>query len=350
VRRTLFAAGMMLAAVTSAGTAWAAEERAQPSEADIQRAQAEYAEGMERFEAGEFKAALERFERSYAIVKSPNAHFMMARSMAGMGENELAYRELSRVIREAEAAGERYAATAESARAKREEIRPRIGLLRLDASALPKGSKISIEGEPVAPDDLQDALPVLPGDVRLRIALPDGEEVDKTVFVETGGEKSVRLGSPRETEEEEDPKTYIERDGGHFRYLLEVVAEGFWTTIEPPGLPNHGGGPGLRVVVQVLPRGIIPGLNDSVGVGGGVHWAATSLPDHLWFPIHAQWNLWITPELSAFVEPGIAIMTEGGGLNAHFMVGGRYMLIDELLAVTVRGGIPHVSAGVSAFF
>src|SRR5690606_30794271 len=150
-------------------------------------------------------------------VKSPNSHFMMARSMTRLGRNEEAYRELSRVIREADEGGERYAATAESARAKREEIRPRVGLLRIDVSSLPKGSKVYVEDEAVRADDLKDALPVLPGNVHVRAELPSGEAIDEKVFVETGGEKSVRLGAPEDAEETEpEPEgAYIERDGDH---------------------------------------------------------------------------------------------------------------------------------------
>jgi hypothetical protein len=345
------APAIVLGALTSSSILHAQEEgeKAQPSAAQVERAEREYTAAMERFEAGDYQAALEGFTRSYQSVPSPNSHFMIARAMAKLGNNEQAYLELSRVIREAEAGGGKYTATAESARAKRDEIRPRIGLVRVEAEALPKGSKLTLEGRPIEPDDYGEALPVLPGNVTLVVELPSGQVIEKKVFVETGGEKSIRLSKPRQAKEPEPTGAFVQRES-HASYLIEVTVGGVYTLIEPPELPNQGGGFGGRLALQILPKGVVPGLNDGLAVGGGADFILSSVPSHMWFPIFAQWNVWITPELSAFLEPGVAIMTEGGGLNFHIEVGGRYMLAKDWLALTLRAGIPVVFGGVSVLF
>jgi hypothetical protein len=322
---------------------------AQPTPAEVQRAQSAYEKAMEHFDAGEFQAAYDGFERSNEIVASPNSRFMMARTLAHLGENEAAYRLLEEVIRDADALGGRYVDTALSARAKRDEIRARVGLVYLDVSALPKRSTVKVEGESIPRARFSEPVVVLPGRITVLAQTPEGEAIEVSVYVKTGGEERVRL-APAQHTTEEDTRPYLQRDRGHVSYLVEATVEGVYTSIEPPALPNHGGGAGARVVVQVLPSGLIPNLNDSVGIGGGGAFIATSVPRHYWFPVFAQYNLWLAPKWSVLFEPGVAFMTEGGGVNLNIAAGGRYMLVDDWLAVTARVGVPLVSLGVSAFF
>jgi hypothetical protein len=353
VATAVLAAAMTWSAAARADDDTPADEPAEPSPAQVERATKAYEEGMKHFEAQEYEPALENFRRSYETVASPNSHFMVARTLARLGNNEEAYRELGRTIREADAGGERYADTASAARAKQEEIRPRIGLIAIDAGKLPKGSKVVLEGETIPPEEYGDPVPVLPGDVKLVIELPDGRVVEKKVFVKTGGQKSIRLSKPRPKGEPEETGAYIGREK-HLDYLFDLTLGFAYTTIEPPGPPNQGGGPSARLVVQLLPKGIIPGVNDGLGIGAGADiMLLRSVPQHVWIPIYAQWNLFITKELSVMFEPGVAIVTKAGDstpVTPNIMVGARYLIVGDVLAVTARVGLPMAQVGVSALF
>src|SRR5262245_7303945 len=120
------------------------------SEDDKRRAQDAYDGAMKSFDQDDYESALRGFQSSYQAVKSPNSHFMIARSLARLGRNVEAYKELSAVIAECEAKGSRYSDTEQAAYAKRDEVKPRIGLLTVTQGNAPKGTQILVGEDKLA--------------------------------------------------------------------------------------------------------------------------------------------------------------------------------------------------------
>jgi hypothetical protein len=309
---------------------------------------------MRDFEAGNYDAALRSFQSSFETVASPNSRFMVARTLAKLGRNAEAFNELNRVIADADALGGRYDATAEAARAKRVEIRDRVGVLTVDSSKLPKGSVVSVEGEVVSKEALKGEIPVLPGDVTVSAKMPNGGIVEEKVKIIAGAEESVTL-NPSKTPSESgsapvETGSYIERSR-HIDYFFELELHGRFTTLEPPGPPNTGGGPGARLSIEVIRGGLFNGLNDSLGLSVGGDWVVTSAYNHVWVPLVFQYNIWVSPKWSFLAEPGVALkFIKEAAVTPAFQVGARYMVSNDFLAVTARAGLPAVSLGVAAFF
>lgn len=179
-----------------------------------------------------------------------------------------------------------------------------------------------------------------------------------------------------------DAESIIKRPGQHPRYSVELEPHLLLAWAEPPGIRvpgDSGWGLGARFSIPVAPDGLIRSINDSAAVGFGVDWlrysggsyggrctewvpgpAGTSVcvdttsdggrTDMLQFPVVLQWNFWLTDVISVFGEPGVALThdSEGGLDFSPFVIwgGARFQLADSV-AVTLRAGVPTLSAGVS---
>ena len=185
----------------------------------------------------------------------------------------------------------------------------------------------------------------------------------------------------------------VHEPGAHRRYAVELEPQ---VALKWAGLPGDaaGIGPGLRVSVPILQDGPLAKLNNSLALGFGIHWAyfqepcgayfweGTSPepddPNHATFikdctahqftaPLVVQWNFFLTPVISVFAEPGMALVHErrsGTGwcdeepcskddnsTKLPFVVwGGARLAMSDSLALTIRLGSPYVSAGASLFF
>ena len=149
---------------------------------------------------------------------------------------------------------------------------------------------------------------------------------------------------------------------------------------DPPGPGTaQGGGAGLRASFVVARDGFINDVNDSLAIGFGVdvlHYrgqngslfgtcvqrqpgpGGTSVctevdvpggpRNYLFVPVVTQWNFWLRPQWSAFVEPGLAIYLTNGGAGAapSLSVGGR-MDISDAVSLVFRLGWPTTTLGVS---
>ncbi len=309
-----------------------------------------YAAAMADFGADRYEAALRGFRESYAIVKSPNSHFMIARTLAKLGRNAEAYEELEAVIAEATALGSKYEDTVTAARAKEEEIRPRIGLLRITVRDLPKGTKVTAGGEPVDPGQFGRDRPVLPGNTLVAFTMPNGAHGEKTAHLDGGGSATVELSPDLVPQKTPPPEasSFIERDA-HGRHVVEIDAHLAIETLEPPGRAARGVGPGGRVGVTLLPQGFLTGLNDEFAVTAGADWIATSNEPHVLVPVAAQYSIWLTQEISAMLEPGLALLA-GAGTHVVpvFDVGVRLKLVSRLHFVA-KVGMPTSTFGVGWF-
>ncbi len=177
----------------------------------------------------------------------------------------------------------------------------------------------------------------------------------------------------------------IKQPGAHPDYSVELdphlVLGWGGPFIGPFG--NEGFGVGFRATIPIVDPGPIKKINNSMGIGFG--------GDFLWYgdddchyrynrfysrfydcsgttlvlPVVLQWNFWLTPKISVFGEPGLAIRyshinyeypcgagicddddTDTDFIPFIFWGGGRFLLGDSV-GITVRLGWPYIAAGVS---
>jgi hypothetical protein len=169
----------------------------------------------------------------------------------------------------------------------------------------------------------------------------------------------------------------IKRPGDRPAYSFEAEPH---LLLEPFDWRGEGFGLGFRGTVEVAPRGFIPSINNSVGIGFGLDWVhypagavrgicsnyvagpngtriCTEVDygrydrNYFYLPIVMQWNFWLHRSWSVFAEPGILPYFHGshpafGALPLSFYAGGRYHFSDRV-TLTMRIGYPTLSVGVS---
>jgi len=348
--RNLLRASIFLLA--NAGAARAAEHTPESASADDKRrAQETYEDAMKRFDQDDYDGALRGFQSSYAVVKSPNSHFMIARSLARLGRNVEAYKELTQVIEECESRGSRYADTEHAAYAKRDEVVPRIGLLTVTAGNAPKGTKIQVGEDTLAPSDIGKPVPFLPGDTPIVAITPDGKRHEQKATLRAGTTATVAIEIPGEAKVEAPAEPAFD-ELAHLNYAVEANLQFAGETVVPSDVDPRGAGPGARLYMNFFPRGLIEGVGDSIAVGVGADWMVTKVRRHVLVPVTAQWNLWFGDHVSVFIEPGADVVLGAAG-GAHVQpviyIGGRYLL-SRAVAITVRAGAPDAAIGLSSFF
>ncbi len=180
----------------------------------------------------------------------------------------------------------------------------------------------------------------------------------------------------------------IKRPGAHPKYSVELDPHVLlqWDN-EPFG--DEGLGVGLRATIPFLDNGPIKKINNNMGIGFGLDWAHFDDPcyfhrfdrrffirdfdctaDSFWLPAVVQWNFFLTPVISVFGEPGLAIEhtrvhfewwcgAPGGticdfddsdtDLEPVFFAGARFLFGDSI-GLTVRLGTPYLAVGASILF
>lgn len=166
----------------------------------------------------------------------------------------------------------------------------------------------------------------------------------------------------------------VQSPGQHPIYPIEIephLAVGLSSRFDGVGI-------GGRFSIPVVKNGFIPSINNNVALGFGLDWAHREGcfgyadcrgADAFWIPAVMQWNFFLSPHWSAFVEPGLAlghtiyndvcavrdpvgnlVYTECGNgstyLDPAFFVGARYHVSDRV-ALTIRVGYPYLSIGGS---
>jgi hypothetical protein len=183
-----------------------------------------------------------------------------------------------------------------------------------------------------------------------------------------------------------DASAQIKQPGAHPQYSVEIEPHLLLQWANRPW-GNEGWGPGVRVNVPLMHNGPIDTINNNMAIGFGFDWAhfgdlcrywwgrrwndrprdLDCSADVFWFPVVLQWNFWLTPVISVFGEPGLAIehtrfrweaYCEGSvtrtcdydgsdtDLELVFWGGARFMFSDSVGA-TVRVGTPYISAGIN---
>ncbi len=192
--RTL-AVSFIVATATAAG----AVTGVTPSDATpVQReeAQSHFAKGRDLYTARKFDEAAAEFEKSYAIVASPNALFFLARCDRERGKLVAAYAELGRTAAEArEHASEdpRYAKTAQAASEERDAIAPQLGFVTLTLTGGTPETTLTVGEEKLPRAALGEPIPLMPGTTNVTIETPGKPALHQTVSVFGGEKKSVTL-------------------------------------------------------------------------------------------------------------------------------------------------------------
>ena len=310
--------------------------------AEKSAAAATYRKAMVLFDKNRLEDALKGFQDSYGIVRSPNSHFMIARTLARLGRNVEAYDELNATIEEADDLGDKYAQTVHAAYAKLDEVKPRVAFVTVTLANAPKGTQVVVGDEPIDEKRLGKPVAVLPGETVVTVTAPGQTKRAEKVTVATGASADVRfdLSTPAPGEK---PKPHVY----HVPYKVEIEAEFAGETVGPPHA-SRGAGPGARASFPVVPTGVL-GTQDNFALSTGIDWIATSSDPHFVVPFELQWNVWMTDDLSFRLEPGAAVVFGAGTRVVPSLYAGARFRIWKQLYVQGRAGIPVCAIGLSLF-
>jgi hypothetical protein len=185
-----------IALILSAASAQAAAGVAPNDATPVQReeAQSHFARGHDLFTAKKFDEAAAEFDKSYAIVASPNALLFLARCDRERGKLVTAYAELGRTAAEArEHASEdpRYAKTAEAATEERDSITPQLGFVTVTVTGGSPDTTVKVAGAKFPRSALGEPFPVMPGSSEIIVETPGKAPIHQTLAVFGGEKKTV---------------------------------------------------------------------------------------------------------------------------------------------------------------
>jgi hypothetical protein len=184
-------------AISLAGPSAQAGTGVTPSDAtpaQREEAQSHFARGRDLYTAKKFDEAAAEFDRSYAIVASPNALFFLARCDRERGKLVAAYSELGRTAAEArEHASEdpRYAKTAEAATEERNAVALQLGFVTVTVNGGGPDTVVSIGGDKFPRAALGEPFPVMPGSTEIVVDTPGTPPLRQTVSAFGGERKTV---------------------------------------------------------------------------------------------------------------------------------------------------------------
>jgi hypothetical protein len=302
-----------------------------------------YRKAMAEFDKNQLEQALKGFQDSYGIVRSPNSHFMIARTLARLGRNVEAYNELNATITEADGLGPKYEETVHAAYSKLDEIKPRISFVVVNVANAPKGTVVAAGDEPVNEKQLGKPVAVLPGETAVTATAPGQTKRTQKVTVAPGATGEVRFDMSTPPPEAKPPEHVY-----HAPYFVELEGQVVGETLAPPYPATRGAGLGARASFPVVPTGVL-GTRDNFALSSGIDWIATSTDPHFIVPFEVQWNFWLIDDLSIRLEPGAAILFGAGTRVVPSLYAGvRYRLWKQLY-VHARAGVPLAAIGLSLF-
>ncbi|MEZ4220230.1 MAG: tetratricopeptide repeat protein [Polyangiaceae bacterium] len=159
-------------------------------------AQKTFVAGDELFDAGRFEEALSAYRASHEIVASPNSILQIARSFRETGRTEEAYRAFERAVEIGQAAAdrnERYAPTLEVAKKEFEELKAKVGLVRIELKETPRGTELVVGSRTLRPNELSKPLVLAPGEYEVVLSAPQRETRKAKIVVAAGGESALTL-------------------------------------------------------------------------------------------------------------------------------------------------------------
>ncbi len=186
--------GVFLCAVAPS-PARAADEAPEAGDAEARRL---FGEGSRLYLAGRYDEALSALEASYKLVPSPNSGLLIARCLRELRrpvESAQMFAsvesEARRRVHEGDA---RYAPTADAAATEGARVRAGLGRLHVRVHHAPPGTRLTVDGAPVAMTSDQEVVVLHPaGDATVRLTPPEGAEQSQSVSVGAGAEVKMEF-------------------------------------------------------------------------------------------------------------------------------------------------------------
>jgi hypothetical protein len=159
-------------------------------------AQKVYAQGVDHYRAGRLLEALAAFRASYAMVRSPNSHLMIARALRDHGSLVDAYLEYGEVVAEADSASAedpKYDKASQDARAERASLRERLTMVTVQVNEPPDDLRIAVGDRTVDKARWGEAVPVSSGAIVARATSAGRPEQRRELAAVPGGDLVVRF-------------------------------------------------------------------------------------------------------------------------------------------------------------
>lgn len=193
MRRTVLALFSVISCAVATSAAFA--DGVPPSQAKPDQkasAQAHFDKALERSKAGDHETAVTELRASYDVVASPNARLVLVRELVLLKRFAEAYREAEATEKVAEQAAKidaKYQEAQRSARDERNELRAKVGMLRIDLGT--KTGELTVQGRAISPDERGGPIAVDPGTVVVTLKGEGGQTSEKTIAVEAGADSTV---------------------------------------------------------------------------------------------------------------------------------------------------------------
>ncbi len=209
--------GMLVVALATAVLSLAPTAHAQSgasvttaTDGEKARAQDLYKSGAMSFEFKRWDDALAKFKQSYAVVRSPNTHLMVARSMIELGQKTEAFNELVATEAEARAGGERYAEAGNKAAELRANLTREVAVLTVQVTRAESGgaaATVLVGGVDLPREQWNAPRAMAAADVEIVGRYHGAEREKKSVKLVVGAPQTVTIdvGAPDAPKEEPLP-------------------------------------------------------------------------------------------------------------------------------------------------
>lgn len=181
--KRLASAALLLATLTVAPPAVAdtGEPLHAATDKQKQAAREAFKKGAAAQNEGKLDEALTHYRASFEQVKSPNAHFMVVRTLKDLGRHAEAYEEAKRLVQSAEQASlndPKYTKTAAAARELMREVVGKVVLVSMIVNA-PGGSTVKVGERVIKRKQWGDTIAIEPGSHTFVLETPDGNTETK---------------------------------------------------------------------------------------------------------------------------------------------------------------------------
>jgi hypothetical protein len=172
------------------------------SASEIAAAKQWFTEGVAFEEKGQFKEALERFQRARGVKATPQILFHVGLCEAKTGALVEGLVDLERAVELAKSEGNTQVVSA--AESEIASLRPRVPKVELVLQGSERPSKMSLDDKPLAESTFDAALPVNPGDHVLKATFATGEAT-RRFSIKEGEQSRIELGPPAAGEKPPPP-------------------------------------------------------------------------------------------------------------------------------------------------
>jgi hypothetical protein len=196
-RNSLYAALWLCGVLSVAGMSAAAGVPVhEATQEQRQEAQKSFEIGSKRFDAKRYGEALEAFQASYDVVRSPNTRLMIARCLRELNRPREAYAEFTGTVAEVTAIAEkdeRYAKTLEAAQAELDALKAKTALLKVSILGASGETEVQIGDLTLSSNELAEPIALPPGKTTVSAANASGERVERTLDLKAGEAAAVDL-------------------------------------------------------------------------------------------------------------------------------------------------------------